>query len=275
MPAHSFTALTPLAFLERASDVFADKTADRVRRATGMSYSEFGDEATRLARALQASGVQRGDRVAYMVPNIPEMLVANFGVPLAGAVLVAINTRLSAEEVHYICDHSGATVLVADTEYLPALAPVLDSLRTVREVIAVNDLLGPAAHQAAEPAHTSYDDFMKRGSGEPLPWTVEDEPSLISINYTSGTTGTAQGCDVHPPRRVPQCAGRGHPPALRPGERLPVDAADVPLQRLVHPVGGDRDRRDARVPAGGARRRDLAAARRGRRDPSRRRADSA
>ena len=79
-----------------------------------MSYSEFGAEATRLAHALRASGIERGDRVAYMCPNIPEMLVANFGVPLAGAVLVAVNTRLSAEEVRYVCDHSGAKMLVAD-----------------------------------------------------------------------------------------------------------------------------------------------------------------
>jgi len=192
MSAHSFTALTPLAFLERACDVFADKTAVAYGEHR-MSYSEFGDEATRLARALQASGVERGDRVAYMVPNIPEMLVANFGVPLAGAVLVAINTRLSPEEVQYVCDHSGATILVADTEYLPALAPVLDSMRTVREVIAVNDLLGPVAHQPADPALTAYDDFMKRGAGGPLPWTVEDESSLISINYSSGTTGQPKG----------------------------------------------------------------------------------
>ena len=128
-----------------------------------------------------------------MVPNIPEMLVANFGVPLAGAVLVAINTRLSPEEVQYVCDHSGATVLVVDTEYLPALAPVSSSLRTVREVIAVSDLLGPAAHHAVDPAYVGYDDFMKRGTGEPLPWTVEDETSLISINYSSGTTGQPKG----------------------------------------------------------------------------------
>ena len=95
MPTNSYTSLTPLAFLERAADVFADKTAIAYgdRR---MSYSEFGAEATRLAHALRASGVQPGDRVAYMCPNIPEMLVANFGVPLAGAVLVPINTRLSA-----------------------------------------------------------------------------------------------------------------------------------------------------------------------------------
>jgi fatty-acyl-CoA synthase len=192
MSAHSFTSLTPLAFLERAADVFADKTAIAYadRR---LSYSEFGGEATRLAHALRASGVQPGDRVAYMVPNIPEMLVANFGVPLAGAVLVAINTRLSAEEVRYVCDHSGAKLLVVDTEYFPTLAPVLDGLQSVQEVVAVSDSLGPASLDAAKHASISYDDFMERGSGDPLPWTVEDEQSLISINYTSGTTGQPKG----------------------------------------------------------------------------------
>ena len=135
----------------------------------------------------------RGDRVAYMVPNIPEMLAANFGVPLAGAALVAINTRLSAEEVRYVCDHSGASVLVVDSEYLPALVPVLSSLQTVREVVVVHDPQGPAHPSAADHELVSYDDFMKRGSGEALPWTVEDENSLISINYSSGTTGQPKG----------------------------------------------------------------------------------
>src|SRR3954453_9754044 len=87
MPDVSFTPLTPLAFLGRSADVFADKTAIVYgdRRST---YREFGAEAPRLARALRASGVRPGDRVAYVCPNIPEMLVANFAVPLAGAVLV-------------------------------------------------------------------------------------------------------------------------------------------------------------------------------------------
>ena len=192
MQGHSFTALTPLSFLQRAADVFADKTAVAYGERR-LSYSEFGAEATCLAHALRASGIKKGDRVAYMVPNIPEMLVANFGVPLAGAVLVAINTRLSPEEVRYICDHSGATLLVVDTEYLPALAPMLDSLKSVREVVAVSDKLGPAAHNGAEHAHVSYDEFMKRGSSEPLPWTVDDELGLISINYSSGTTGQPKG----------------------------------------------------------------------------------
>src|SRR3954470_6845968 len=127
MPDVSFTPLTPLAFLGRSADVFADKTAVVYgeRRST---YREFAAEATRVARALQACGVRPGDRVAYLCPNIPEMLVANFAVPLAGAILVPINTRLSAEEIQYICDHSGARVLVADTEYLPALAATLGRL---------------------------------------------------------------------------------------------------------------------------------------------------
>jgi fatty-acyl-CoA synthase len=192
MQATSYTALTPLAFLGRAADVFADKTAIAYgdRRVT---YAEFGAEATRLARALQVSGVSPGDRVAYLCPNIPEMLVANFGVPLAGAVLVPINHRLSAEEVRYICDHAGAKVLVVDSEYLEALAPVLGSLRTVTEVVAVEDALGPAGPDAARYADISYDALLQRGSGDPLPWTVDDESSLISINYTSGTTGTPKG----------------------------------------------------------------------------------
>jgi fatty-acyl-CoA synthase len=189
---NSFTSLTPLSFLARAADVFSDKTAIAYgdRRT---SYSELAAEATRLAHALRASGVQRGDRVAYMCPNIPEMLVAHFGVPLAGAVLVPVNTRLSAEEVLHICDHSGATVLVVDTEYLTALAPVLDGFRSVTLVVAVSDPLGPAPSGATELAHVSYNEFLERGSGDPLPWTVDDEQGLISINYTSGTTGTPKG----------------------------------------------------------------------------------
>jgi fatty-acyl-CoA synthase len=188
----SFTSLTPLALLGRSADVFADKTAIAYEDRK-VSYREFGAAATRLARALLASGIQPGDRVAYMCPNIPEMLVANFGVPLAGAVMVPINTRLSAEEVAYICNHSGAKLLVADTEYLPGLAPVLDGLTSVQEVVAVSDPLGPASPEAATHAHISYDELMARGSEDPLPWTVDDELSLIAINYSSGTTGKPKG----------------------------------------------------------------------------------
>ncbi len=192
MPVASFTALTPLAFLQRSAEVFANKTAI-VYGDRQSSYSEFAAEATRLAHALRASGVRRGDRVAYLCPNIPEMLVAHFGVPLAGAILVTINTRLSAEEIKYVCDHSGARMLVVDTEYLPAMAPVLTKLRTVEEIVGISDPLGPAAPGAGDLAQVSYGELLARGSNDPLPWTVEDEMSPISINYTSGTTGQPKG----------------------------------------------------------------------------------
>jgi fatty-acyl-CoA synthase len=192
MTAVSFTALTPLALLGRSAEVFPDKTAV-VHGDRRMSYREVAAEATRLARALQASGIGPGDRVAYLCPNIPEMLVAHFGVPLAGAVLVAINTRLSPEEIAYICDHSGARLLVADTEFLPPLAPVLPGLRGLQDVVAVVDPSGPDAGGPVEAAHLSYADLLSRGTDDPLPWTVDDELSTITINYTSGTTGRPKG----------------------------------------------------------------------------------
>jgi fatty-acyl-CoA synthase len=192
MPDVSFTPLTPLAFLGRSADVFADKTAIVYgdRRST---YREFAAEATRVARALQASGVRPGDRVAYLCPNIPEMLVANFAVPLAGAILVPINTRLSPEEVNYICAHSGAQLLVADTELLPPLADVLAGSGTVREVVAISDPFGPGPADTGRLSTITYHELLARGSDEPLPWAADDELSLISINYTSGTTGRPKG----------------------------------------------------------------------------------
>jgi fatty-acyl-CoA synthase len=175
--------LTPLRFLERSCEVFPDKTAivDGERRIT---YRDFAAEATRLAHALRSSGIGPGDRVAYLCPNIAEMLVAHFAVPLAGAVLVAINTRLAPDEVRYICDHSGAQLIVADAELLPTLAPLAGELETVREVVTVGD--GTADGP-------SYGELLERGSDEPLEWTVEDELATISINYTSGTTGRPKG----------------------------------------------------------------------------------
>src|SRR3954467_9710100 len=134
LPASSFTPLTPLAFLGRSAEAFPDKTAI-VHGDRRVNYRELAAEAARLARALRASGIGPGDRVAYLCPNIPEMLVAHFGVPLAGAVLVAINTRLSADEIDYICAHAGAKLLVADTEFLPPLAQALGRSATVREVV--------------------------------------------------------------------------------------------------------------------------------------------
>ena len=183
----------PLAFLGRSAEVFADKTAI-VYGDRRQTYAGFAAEATRVAHALRASGVRQGDRVAYLLPNVPEMLVAHFAVPLAGAVLVAINTRLSTEEVRYILDHSGATVLVVDAVLYETVRPLASELQTVTEIVTVVD---PAAPGDGTGSGTSYADLLARGSDEPLPWAVGDEDATLSINYTSGTTGNPKGVEYH------------------------------------------------------------------------------
>lgn len=188
----NFQPLTPLRFLERSAAVFPDKLAI-VCADRRLTYREFADEATRIARALRASGVQPGDRVAYLCPNVAETLIAHFAVPLAGGVLVALNVRLSPTEVGYICRHSGAKLLVVDEE-LVASVPDDGSLGDVAEVIVVADSVSaPAAAGDGVLPRRTYEQFKARGSLEPLPWTIEDELGTISINYTSGTTGDPKG----------------------------------------------------------------------------------
>ena len=191
MPAN-FQPLTPLRFLERSASVFPDKLAI-VCGEHRYTYREFADETTRVARALEASGIEPGDRVAYLCPNVAELLIAHFAVPLARGVLVAINTRLSQDEVGYICRHSGARLLIVDEELLPSV-PELTSLGEVEEVIVVAgpDAQAGAASNGALPL-TDYEELRLRGSLEPLPWTVVDEQAMITINYTSGTTGDPKG----------------------------------------------------------------------------------
>jgi fatty-acyl-CoA synthase len=183
--------LTPLRFLERGAEVHGDRVAI-VHADRRLTYREFAAAATRVANALRASGIEPGDRVAYLCPNTPEMLIAHFAVPLAGATLVAINTRLGAEEIRYICDHSGAKLLVVDAALHDAVAPVVDDLGAVAEIVTVID---PVADVQPSDAVTgpTYDDLIDRGTDDPLSWTVDDELATISINYTSGTTGQPKG----------------------------------------------------------------------------------
>jgi fatty-acyl-CoA synthase len=180
MPEPSYEPLSPLRFLERSAEVFPEKVAV-VCGERRLSYRELAAEATRVARGLLAGGLQPGDRVAYLCPNTAELLVAHFAVPLAGGVLVAINTRLSAPEVAYICEHSGARTLVVDAELTPLAAAAAVA---VEEVVTIG---------AAAAGTVAYAELRTRGGEEPLPWSVEDERATISINYTSGTTGRPKG----------------------------------------------------------------------------------
>jgi fatty-acyl-CoA synthase len=181
--------LTPLRFLERASSVHPDRTAiiDGVRTFT---YAAMAAQVTRLARAFQARGLQPGDRIAYLAPNCAEALVAHFAVPLAGGVLVTINTRLSAEEIAALVEHSGAVLLVADAPLVEPALGNLAAVTTLREIVTLPSETGEPVEVAFT---TGYDDLLAAGSDEDLAYAVPDEGDAISVNYTSGTTGTPKG----------------------------------------------------------------------------------
>jgi fatty-acyl-CoA synthase len=194
MGAVSYTALTPLSFLERSARVWPDKVAV-IYGSRRLTYSEFAAAATQVASALRANGIEPGDRVAYLMPNLPEMLIGHFAVPLAGGVLVGINTRLTAEEVSYILRHSGAKILVTDAALLPVAVAAAKGVSTVAQLVVATDAEAGSATPdlAAESRLVDYSEFLATEAGDPLPWSVPDELDPISINYTSGTTGRPKG----------------------------------------------------------------------------------
>ncbi len=183
------TQLTPLRFIQRAASVHPDRTAitDGQR---SMTYAAMAAEVTRLANALVAKGLQRGDRVAYLAPNCAEMLIGHFAVPLAGGVLVSINTRLSAEEIAQIVEHSGATFLLADAPLVEPAREKLAAVTSLREIFTLPTEEGQDVELAFT---TGYGDLLAAGSNEPLDYPVPDEGDPISLNYTSGTTGQPKG----------------------------------------------------------------------------------
>jgi fatty-acyl-CoA synthase len=185
-PVHR-SLLTPLSFLERTLHVFPDKIAvvDGDRRLT---YREMGERVYRLASALRRAGVRKGDRVAVLSPNAAEVLEAHFGVPQIGAVLVAINVRLSAPEVATIVRHSGARVLVADAGFA-------DLVSAVRNEVDVGLVVWTGDGADRDPAwgEIGHRAFLATGSPEPFAPDVDDEDQTITINYTSGTTGQPKG----------------------------------------------------------------------------------
>jgi fatty-acyl-CoA synthase len=183
----NYTPLTPLSFLARSAYVYPDKPAV-IYNDTRYTYYQFRQRVNRLATALQGIGVGHGDRVAFLCPNIPPMLEAHYGVPLAGGVLVAINTRLSSSEIAYILQHSGAKVLCVDSEFAPLIRPVSHTLPDLYTIINICD-----ADLGERLDGPDYETFLTQGSDVLLDKPVADENAPISINYTSGTTGNPKG----------------------------------------------------------------------------------
>jgi fatty-acyl-CoA synthase len=183
------TKLTPQAFLERSANAFGDREAV-VYESRRYTYSQLLARVNRFASALIGAGVRKGDRVAFLAPNIPALVEAHFAVPLAGAVLVPINTRLSASEVDYIINHAEPKAFFVDFQSIDLVAPILKRPGSAMVVIITDDLEGKRSDWPV------YEEFLHTGSVETVKWAINDEEDLISINYTSGTTGKPKGVMV-------------------------------------------------------------------------------
>ncbi len=175
----SRTELDPVSFLRRSAAIHADRVAV-VHGDLRRTYGELEARVNRLASALRGRGLQRRDRVAVLAPNAPALLEAHFGVPAAGGVLVAINTRLGGPEVRAILEHSGARTLLVDAELADLAADVPAGL----DVVRIDDSAAP---------DDPYEQLLAEGDPAAPPRVLADEQEPLSINYTSGTTGAPKG----------------------------------------------------------------------------------
>lgn len=191
MSGFTFATLTPTAFLDRAAVSFAERTAV-VDGDVRLTYTQLAERCDRLVSALTSAGVQPGDRVASLCTNSHLQLELHHGVPLRGAVLVPMNIRLAAEEMIYILEHSGASLLVATREFADRASEVAAS-------VGIPLVLEDAASAGAGSGVQDYETWLADADdARPTRDRVQvDERSMISINYTSGTTGRPKGVMAH------------------------------------------------------------------------------
>src|SRR6516162_3701105 len=186
----NFQPLTPLSLLARAAEVYPAQTAI-VHGKRSWNYRQFYARARQLGSALQKRGIKRGDTVAVMLANTPAMLEAHYGVPMAGAVLNTLNTRLDAAIIAFTLDHGEAKVLITDREFSKTIKEALALAKVKPLVIDYDDAeyTGPGERLGS----IDYEDFV-RGGDPDFAWRMPaDEWDAISLNYTSGTTGDPKG----------------------------------------------------------------------------------
>jgi fatty-acyl-CoA synthase len=189
----NYMALTPISFLERAAFVYPDKTAT-VNGDIRHTWQEVFQRCTRFASALAKRGIGRGDTVSIIAPNISEHFEVHFGVPMSGAVLNSINTRLDAEAIAFILVHAETKVLITDKEFSPI---VKKALRMIPHKPLVIDIDDPNFTEGQLIGSLTYDQLLDEGDSDFEPLRPNNEWDAITLNYTSGTTGDPKGVVYH------------------------------------------------------------------------------
>jgi fatty-acyl-CoA synthase len=187
----NYVPLSPVSFLVRAARIYGQRTAI-IHGTRRISYAQFLERARRLASALAASGVAKGDTVAIMAPNTPEMLEAHYAVPMLGAVLCAINIRLDAAAIGFVLQHSEAKVVLTDREFSSVMAPAVAG-----SGLLVVDIDDPQATGGERIGSVDYEAFLAGGDPAHPVRLPDDEWQALALNYTSGTTGNPKGVVAH------------------------------------------------------------------------------
>lgn len=192
-PVANFAGLSPISFLARTADIYADLPAvtydDRC-----WTWSETGARCWRLAGALQRAGLKRKETVSIIADNIPASIEACFGIPMAGGVINAINTRLDAEAIAFILNHAETKIFLVDRRYSALAGEAVEKSR--RDMLVI-DIADPRFGEELLYAAQTYEDFLESGADDTFSPPALDECDPIALNYTSGTTGDPKGVVLH------------------------------------------------------------------------------